>query len=88
VLGAVGGRPRALGRFPGLSQRFRCVAVYELLMRRGGIGDALACLDSSVERPGLLDQLQRDMIGEDFARARELRGEISDGSRQIVERRN
>ena len=31
---------------------------------------------------------ERDLIGQDFVRARELRGEVTNGARKIIERRN
>ena len=51
----------------GFPQDIRTIATDEFRMRFGGRGDALTCFGCGVERPRLLDQIQRELVGENFA---------------------
>ena len=50
ILGAVGSRPSAFGRFLRVSQRLRGIAVYNFWMGLSDDGEAFACLDRGFER--------------------------------------
>ena len=82
----IGGCPRVLGRLPGLAERFRSFRFNQLLMRPRSNSEVFARHCCRKKRLRLLRQLQRHLVGDDLARARELRDEVTHCAGKIIER--